>query len=213
MVFHVKPDDDGWRPLPPLPAVDAATEAKLDAFLDLLVRWNGRINLVAERDPETIRTRHIADSLQLLPLVPPGGDPMADLGSGGGFPGLVLAIATGRETHLVESDRRKAAFLIEAAARLGLDRVRIHSRRIEAATLPPVAVLTARALAPLVELLPHAARFLAPSGVAIFPKGRSAEDELTNALRGWHLQVERFASRTDPHATIFRLSELRGPDA
>jgi 16S rRNA (guanine527-N7)-methyltransferase len=215
-VFHVKRDDAAPAvrlSLPPLPPLDPDIEAKLDSFLNLLWRWNGRINLVADREPDTIRFRHIDDSLQLLPLIPPGDGPMADLGSGGGFPGLILALATGRETHLVESDRRKAAFLTEAAARLGLAKVRVHATRIEQAALPPVAVLTARALAPLTDLLPHAARLLAPGGVAIFPKGRSAEGELTEALRGWHLQVERFASRTDPHATIFRLSELRGPEA
>ena len=141
--------------------------------------------------------------------------PIGDLGSGGGFPGLVLAIVTSRPFHLVEADRRKAAFLTEAAARLGLDRVRVHPTRIESVTLPPLAALTARALAPLADLLPHAHRLLAPGGVAIFPKGRTAEDELTAALADWHVQVERFASRTDPHATIFRLSEIRrdGPPA
>jgi 16S rRNA (guanine527-N7)-methyltransferase len=215
-VFHVKRDDAvpaERRPLPPLPPLDPGIEAKLDTFLNLLWRWNGRINLVADREPDTIRARHIDDSLQLLPLVPAGDGPMADLGSGGGFPGLILALATGRETHLVESDRRKAAFLTEAVARLGLTKVRVHAARIDQATLPPIAVLTARALAPLKDLLPHAARLLATGGVAIFPKGRSAEAELTDALPHWHLRVERFASRTDPHATIFRLSELRGPDA
>jgi 16S rRNA (guanine527-N7)-methyltransferase len=201
------------EPLPPLPELSPDLEAKLDTFLKLLCRWNGRINLVADSEPEAIRTRHIADSLQLLPLIPAGPGPMADLGSGGGFPGLILALATGREAHLVESDRRKAAFLTEAAARLGLAKVRVHPVRIRGADLPPIAVLTARALAPLAGLLPHAVRFLAPGGVAIFPKGRTAEAELTDALPGWHLHVERFASRTDPHATIFRLSELRGPEA
>ncbi len=200
-------------PLPPSPALPPDAGRKLDSFLDLLLRWNSRINLVADRDAQAIRARHIEDSLQLLPLIPDEDGPMADLGSGGGFPGLVLALATGRETHLIESDRRKAAFLTEAAARLGLGRVRVHATRIEQAPLPPLAVLTARALAPLTELLPHAARFLRPAGVAIFPKGRSAQAELTEALRGWHLQVERFASRTDPHATIFRLSDIRGSDA
>jgi len=203
------------QPAPPLPEPDAATTARLDAFAELLLRWNSRINLVAERDAAAIRTRHIADSLQLAPLLPPGDGAVGDLGSGGGFPGLVLAIATGRPFHLVEADRRKAAFLTEAAARLGLDRVRVHPARIEAVTLPPLAALTARALAPLTELLPHAHRLLAPGGVAIFPKGKTAEDELTAALAHWHVQVERFASRTDPHATILRLSEIRrdGPPA
>ena len=195
--------------LPPLPSLDPRATARLDDFVALLLRWNSRINLVADRDAEAVRARHVADSLQLLPLLPPGEGPVGDLGSGGGFPGLVLAIATGRPFHLVESDRRKAAFLTEAAARLGLDRVQVHPVRIEAARLPPLAAVTARALAPLADLLPHAARLLTPGGVAIFPKGRSAEDELTAALPRWTLRVERFMSRTDPHATIFRLSEIR----
>jgi 16S rRNA (guanine527-N7)-methyltransferase len=196
-------------PLPPEADVPRETEERLEAFLELLLRWNSRINLVADRDPEAIRRRHIVDSLQLLPLIPAGEGPMADLGSGGGFPGLVLALTTGREMHLVESDRRKSAFLIEAAARLGLPRVKVHATRIEDATLPPIAVLTARALAPLAELLPHAARLLGPGGVALFPKGRTAEAELTAAAAHWTLRVERFRSRTDPSAMLFRLSEIR----
>src|SRR4029079_9834507 len=107
----------------------------------------------------------------------------------------------------------KAAFLTEAAARLGLSHVRVRPTRIENAALPPLAAITARALAPLIVLLPHAAKFLAPGGVAIFPKGRTAEAELTDALPHWHLQVERFASRTDPSCTISDWSELRGPAA
>ena len=196
-------------PLPPLSPPDAATAARLDAFTDLLLRWTLRINLIAERDAASVRNRHIADSLQLAALLPPGSGAVGDLGSGGGFPGLVLAIATGRPFHLVESDRRKAAFLTEAAARLGLDQVRVHAMRIEAVELPPLAALTARALAPLDDLLGHAERLLAPGGVAVFPKGRTAEDELTAARRRWTVRAERFASRTDPDATIFRLSEIR----
>ena len=197
------------QPPPPAPTLDAATTGRLDAFTDLLLRWNARINLVADRDAEAVRTRHIADSLQLLPLLPAGDGPVGDLGSGGGFPGLVLAIASRRPFHLVESDRRKAAFLTEAAAQLGLSHVRVHPTRIEAARLPPLAALTARALAPLPDLLAHAAQLLAAGGIALFPKGRSAEDELTAALMHWKLRVERFTSRTAPDATILRLSEIR----
>lgn len=201
---------DGTRlPLPPLPTLEAEVVARLEAFTDLLLRWNSRINLVADRDAEAVRARHIADSLQLLPLLPPGDGPVGDLGSGGGFPGLVLAIVSHRPFHLVESDRRKAAFLTEAAARLGLAHVQVHPTRIEAARLPPLAALTARALAPLSDLVPHAARLLAPGGVALFPKGRTAEDELTATLLHWKVRVTRFASRTAPDATIFHLSEIR----
>lgn len=193
-------------PLPPA-ETQPETKERLETFLALLLRWNARINLVAERDPAAIWHRHIEDSLQLLPLLPQTG-PLADLGSGAGFPGLVLALATSRETHLVESDRRKAAFLVEAASRLALPHVTVHPVRIESVTLPPVAALSARALAPMTELLPYAAKFLAPGGVALFPKGRSAEAELTAALRNWTMRVERFESRTDPTATILRLSDI-----
>lgn len=196
------------QPIPALGA-DAARDARLAAFRDLLLRWNATINLVAGKTAVDVDRRHIADSLQLVPLLPDDG-PIADLGSGGGLPGIVIAAALpGRDVHLVESDRRKAAFLIEAAGTLKLARVKVHPQRIELAGLPPIAALTARALAPLDVLIGFAARFLAPGGCAILPKGRMAEQELTSASAHWHFTVERFESRTDPEATILRLSEIR----
>jgi 16S rRNA (guanine(527)-N(7))-methyltransferase RsmG len=189
--------------------VSRETEARLRDFLVLLRRWNARINLVADHDEAVLWRRHVLDSLQLVPLLPEGAGLIVDLGSGAGFPGLVLAVATGRPTHLIESDRRKAAFLGEAARSLGLDGVTVHPRRIEATAPPPAAVVTARALAPLPKLVRHAHRLLAPGGVALFPKGRRVQEELTAAARGWTMHVERFPSRTDPAATILRLSEIR----
>jgi 16S rRNA (guanine(527)-N(7))-methyltransferase RsmG len=188
--------------------VSRETEAKLRGYLALLIRWNSRINLVAGNDPDTLWRRHVLDSLQLLPLLPEIEGPLVDIGSGAGFPGLMLATVTGRPTHLVESDRRKAAFLTEASRVLGLAGIIIHPSRIEATILPQAAILTARALAPLADLLPHARRLLQPGGVALFPKGRTADQELTAAAAGWTMQVERFPSRTDPSATILRLSEI-----
>jgi len=196
------------HPIPDLEP-DAGRDARLAAYRDLLLRWNATINLVSAKTAEDLERRHIADSLQIVPLVPAEGA-IADLGSGGGLPGIVIAAALpDREVHLVESDRRKAAFLIEAAGTLKLPRVKIHAQRIEQATLPPIAALTARALAPLDILLGFADRFLAPGGVAILPKGRTAEQELTSASARWHFTTERFESRTDPEATILRLSEIR----
>lgn len=196
------------HPIPAL-APDPVRDARLAAYRDLLLRWNATINLVSAKTAAEIDRRHIADSLQLVALLPARGI-IADLGSGGGLPGIVIAAALpDRVVHLVESDRRKAAFLIEAAGTLKLPHVTIHARRIEQATLPPVAAVTARALAPLDMLIGFAARFLAPDGVAILPKGRTAEQELTKAAAGWHFTVERFESRTDPEATILRLSEIR----
>jgi len=190
--------------------VSRETEDRLERFLDLLLRWNARINLVSGKDTGALRERHVADSLQLLPLLPEGDGALVDLGSGGGFPGLVLAAAVSRPVHLVEADRRKAAFLQAAAAELGLSHVVVHPVRIEALHLPPVGVVTARALAPLTVLLPWAAELLAPEGVAIFPKGRSAEEELDEAMAvGWTMTVERFKSSTDPNATLFRMSGIR----
>ena len=192
----------------PIP-VSRETAERLDAFLALLMRWNGRINLVAERDAETLRRRHVEDSLQLLPLLPEGGGPAADLGTGGGFPGLVLAMAdAGRPWHLVEVDKRKAAFLLTVAGELGLRHVIVHTERIEDVLLPPLSVLTARALAPLPVLLGHAARLLAPGGVALFPKGRGAGAELTAAGADWTMEVARHESRTELGATILRITGI-----
>lgn len=182
---------------------------RTEQLFDLMLRWNQRINLVAKADRDTLWQRHVVDSEQLHDLLPPGSSPAADLGSGAGFPGLVLACLSERPWHLVEVDRRKAAFLIAAAGEIGLPHVQVHATRIEDVILPPLGVLTARALAPLGDLLGFAARLLAPDGVALFPKGRNAEAELTAAHPDWHMALERFRSRTDPDATIFRISGIR----
>jgi 16S rRNA (guanine527-N7)-methyltransferase len=129
------------------------TAARLAAYRDLLLRWNTRINLISEETATDIDQRHIADCAQLQPLLPPAG-PIADIGSGAGLPGLVLAIMQPeREIHLVESDKRKAAFLVEASAQLKLPMLRVHACRAENAKLPPLSAITARALAPLATLL------------------------------------------------------------
>ncbi|RAI59667.1 16S rRNA (guanine(527)-N(7))-methyltransferase RsmG [Roseicella frigidaeris] len=189
--------------------VPRETEDRLHEFVALLQRWNTRINLTAERDQAGLWQRHVQDSLQLWPLLPEAEGVLVDLGSGAGFPGLILAAVTGWETHLVEADRRKSAFLIEASRTLALPRVQVHAQRIEAAHLPKAAILTARALAPLTTLLAYAASILRPDGIALFPKGRTAAQELTEASRAWIMRTERFPSRTDPAATIFRISEIR----
>ena len=190
--------------------VPRETRDRLDAYAAMLLRWNERINLIAPRDAAAFRTRHIEDSLQLLPLLPANQMPGADLGSGGGLPGMVLALAEpGRLWNLVESDKRKSAFLQAVAGELGATNVTVHPRRIEDTTLPPLGVLTARALAPLRLLLPYAARFLAPEGIALFPKGKTAEAELTEATPSWSMAVERFPSGTDPSATLLRISGIR----
>ncbi len=176
-------------------------------FSDLLLRWNPRINLISRHDEARISERHIDDALQLMPLMPENIGRAIDLGSGGGFPGLVLAIASGTHFDLVEADKRKATFLREAARVTGAP-VTVHGARVEDLSLPPTCLLTARAFAPLAKLLSLAQKFLAPSAVLILPKGKNAEQELTDARAGWNMRVEKFPSKTDPGATILRLSEV-----
>ena len=172
-----------------LPDVSRETSERLDAYAQMLLRWNRTINLVGRTDLAQLRQRHIDDCLRLVPVLPPAGDGAADLGSGAGLPGLVLAIATGRHFHLVESDERKAAFLAEAA-RLTQAPVVVHPCRIEAVALPPVALVTARALAPLSTLLGMAAPMLLPDGECLFLKGASAPDEIKEAREHWQFACD-----------------------
>ncbi|MGH7068133.1 MAG: 16S rRNA (guanine(527)-N(7))-methyltransferase RsmG [Acetobacteraceae bacterium] len=204
-MFHVKHERDQCIADFSLPSLIIR---RLDSFVDLLALWNQRINLVSRQQLPNLWSRHIADSLQLIALLP---DPLTqaiDLGSGAGFPGLVLAIATGIPFTLIEADQRKAAFLAEAARVTGTE-LQVLNLEIARAKIAPTRLLTARALAPLPALLALAQPLLAPDGLALFPKGKNAEAELTAASREWQMHVERFPSRTDPAASLLRVSEIR----
>ncbi len=124
--------------------VSRETLSALETYAALLVKWQARINLVAKDSLPDLWRRHFLDSAQLVPLLPPGAAPITDLGSGAGFPGLVLSIMTGRAVHLVDSDQRKGAFLLEAARMTGA-KARVHSERIEATKAWPAEIVTARA--------------------------------------------------------------------
>jgi 16S rRNA (guanine527-N7)-methyltransferase len=187
--------------------VSRETLAELDRFAALLLRWNSKVNLVARTDEPFLWVRHIADSLQLAALMTPRPERAIDLGSGAGFPGLILALATGVLFDLIEADQRKAAFLREAA-RVTSAPVRIHPIRIEAAQLPPAPLITARAVAPLPKLLALAAPLLAPGGMCLFLKGANADAELTHAATQWQMQADGIPSRTAPGARILRITEL-----
>ena len=187
------------------PEVSRETRGALDRFADLLLRWNRTVNLISRSDEPQLWTRHIDDSLQLLPLMQPLPSRAIDLGSGAGFPGLVLALASGVHFDLIEADQRKCAFLREAARVTGAP-VRIHPVRIETATLSPASLISARALAPLTGLLQLAAPLLAAGGRCLFMKGANTGMELTHAGAEWQMQVERIPSRTDPEACVLRIS-------
>ena len=189
-------------------SVSRETLVRLEIYADLLLKWNHRINLISRRTVADVWTRHFQDSLQLVPLMPTGVARGIDIGSGAGFPGLVLAVATGVPFDLVEADVRKAAFLREVAASIDAP-VTIHAARIEDLALTACALVTARALAPLADLLVLAKPFIANGGVALFPKGARAGQELTDADAKWHMRVERHPSVTDPNGVILRLTEVK----
>lgn len=189
--------------------VSRETMDRLRIYEALLRKWNPVINLVAKSTLEDIWSRHFLDSAQIYDLASPTARSWADLGSGGGFPGLIVAILAAGEGRaltvtLVESDQRKAAFLMTAARELGLH-LAVRAERIE--SLPPLNadVLSARALAPLDQLIGHAERHLSPQGVALFPKGASHAAEMKQALEKWQFSYETVQSVTDADAVIFQI--------
>jgi 16S rRNA (guanine527-N7)-methyltransferase len=194
--------------LEPASIVSRETAERLKAYTDLLLRWNRTINLISKRDEADFWRRHVEDALQLQSLLPANLDRFIDLGSGAGIPGLILAIASGAHVDLIESDHRKSAFLLEAIRVTGAP-AQVHTVRIEDANLTPVKVVTARALAPLVQLVGMAERFLLPGGFLVAPKGQQAEAELTAARAQWHMTVDSVPSKTSADATILKISEVR----
>jgi 16S rRNA (guanine527-N7)-methyltransferase len=196
-----------------LTPVSRETLERLDRFADLLVDWQTRVNLIAASTIPTLWTRHIADSLQLVALAP-GAKVWADLGTGGGFPGLVLACALadtpGAQVHLVESNGKKATFLREAARATGAPAVIHHVRIVDFAdNLPgPIEIVTARALAPLVKLLAAAYPLLRSGAQGLFPKGQDVESELTEAAKCWSITASLVPSLTDPKARIVHVTGM-----
>lgn len=186
------------------------TERRLRLYADLLVRWQKTINLVAPSTLPDLWTRHIEDSCQVQAIAPYART-WVDLGSGGGFPGLVTAIVLTGEpdalVHLVESDKRKAAFLRTVVRETGAPAI-VHAERIEA-FVPGhddlVDAVSARALAPLPKLLGYAQKFLEYGAVGVFPKGRAADAELTAIRRDRRFRVDSVASRIDPQSRILIL--------
>jgi 16S rRNA (guanine527-N7)-methyltransferase len=190
--------------------VSRETLARLKAYADVLADWNARHNLVAKSTLSELWRRHFWDSAQLLPLVPDTARTLADLGSGAGFPGLVLAaLRPGLAVTLHEATTKKCLFLKAAADRMDL-KVEIANGRLEDLPARPFDVVTARALAPLPQLLSYAQKFVAPNGVCLFLKGQNVGAELTEAHKYWSMKASHVPSQTDPSGAIVVIREF-GP--
>ncbi|CAN5445016.1 16S rRNA (guanine(527)-N(7))-methyltransferase RsmG [soil metagenome] len=190
--------------------VSRETRDQLEALVHTLGRWQKAINLVGKTTLGSIWTRHILDSAQLLPLMPREAKTLVDLGSGAGFPGLVLAaLRPSLAVTLIESDARKGAFLGEASRRMGLKNLpKIVISRIEAAPASNADIVTARALAPLGQLLAWAAPHRSDTAICLFHKGRDWQAELTEAMKDWDIQSQPFSSVTDRDAVLFRVAQF-----
>jgi 16S rRNA (guanine527-N7)-methyltransferase len=196
--------------LPGLGVSDATLDS-LRAFDQALRKWSVAINLVSPATLSESWDRHILDSAQIFQLAPSGTRHWADLGAGGGLPGLVIAIlarGSGMRVSLVESDRRKGAFMAQQIAAQGLD-AQVLTTRAEALAPLNADVVSARALAPLPRLLPMVARHLAPGGTALLPKGRRWATEQAEARADWSYDLDDLPSVIDPEARILRMTNVR----
>ncbi|MBN9515196.1 MAG: 16S rRNA (guanine(527)-N(7))-methyltransferase RsmG [Alphaproteobacteria bacterium] len=195
----------------PLADVSRETRHRLEIFVETLERWQKAINLVSRNTMDGVWKRHILDSAQVVPLIPSTAETLADLGSGGGFPGLVIAaMRPDLRITLIESDARKAAFLGEVGRRMGLEnQPKIAISRIEVA--PPAAadIVTARALAPMKQLLHWAQRHRKDTAICLFHKGKGWQAEVEEAKKEWDFSPEPIASVTDRDAVILRIGPYR----
>jgi 16S rRNA (guanine527-N7)-methyltransferase len=191
--------------------VSRETLERLRRYAETLAKWQKSINLVSPDSLKDVWRRHMLDSAQLRSFLPSWVQSLADMGSGAGFPGLVLAIRGVPNVHLIESDARKCVFLSEAARAAGLtpgENPVIHKARLEDVRDLRVDVVTARACAPLRQLLDYAEPFLRSDSICLFLKGGRVEEELTQAEKTWRMGVERFPSLSDPSGTILRMKQV-----
>ncbi|KQI73578.1 16S rRNA methyltransferase [Loktanella sp. 5RATIMAR09] len=192
--------------------VSRETMSDLEAFATLTAKWTAKINLIARGTVDSIWDRHIADSVQLYKFAPQNFEKWVDIGSGGGFPGIVMAIVA-KEKHpqaqfvLIESDQRKATFLRTAARELNLP-VQVIAERIETAPVQNADVVSARALTALSGLLSLTQRHLNQEGLALFHKGRQSGQEVADAQMIWSFDLEENASITDPDARILAIRRI-----
>ena len=195
--------------------VSRESVARLEILVAVMQTWQSRINLIAPSTVPEIWTRHILDSAQLLPLIHKNILAIADLGSGGGFPSLVLAAIQPAPVHMFESNAKKSAFLAEALRQMGVKGF-VYTQRLEQRKplkdLPQVQLVTARAFAPLSELLGYAEPFFAKGAIGLFHKGQDVDAELTEAAKSWNITAQKHSSLTDSQAVILEVKEIAHVD-
>ena len=207
-------DEDGFGPedVVRLTGVSRETFQKISAYLELLDRWRERINLIGPGEGRHLWRRHVLDSLQLVEQISSEDKSVADLGSGAGFPGLILACAlaerSGAAVTLVEKSPRKSEFLRAVGKEVGLP-VAVLTIRLEDAPGVLFDVVTARALAPLPKLLGFADAWLKPSGKALLMKGRDTATELAEAREAWTFDLSILDSQSSPEGRVLKVSSLR----
>ncbi len=195
--------------------VSRESVARLEILVAVTQTWQSKINLIAAATIPDIWVRHIIDSAQLLPLIHKNTSAIADLGSGGGFPALVLAAIQPAAVHMFESNAKKSAFLAEALRRMGVKGY-VHTERLEMRktpkAMPHVQLVTARAFAPLTQLLGYAEPFFAKGATGLFHKGQDIDSELSVASQSWTITAEKHSSLTDSQAVILEVKEIAHVD-
>lgn len=194
--------------------IDAAKKEKLQQYVALLLKWNAKINLIAKSTEAEIWQRHIEDSLQLATHIPPETKTIIDIGSGGGLPAIPLAIITELPVHMVESDKRKCAFLRQVTRELGLD-CKIYDSRIEEAALENIAepaIITARALSELKNICNWVNSLVAKNNLQDYAmlllKGENVSRETIAAKQDWQMDIEFFESKTSENSAIIKIANF-----
>lgn len=188
--------------------VSHETLSKLDRYAELLAEWNQKFNLIAESTLPQIWRRHFLDSAQLIKFVPEEAKTIADLGSGAGFPGIVLSIISAHEVHLIESIGKKADFLSAVVSELKLNSV-VRKIRVESLYNTQFDIITARALKPLPQLLKLSKPLMKKDSLCLFLKGQSVEVELTESRKYWKFDAETIPSLSDPSGRVLKIRNLQ----
>ncbi len=187
--------------------VSRETFARLEIYVTHLLKWQQRINLISPTTIHEVWHRHILDSAQFAFRLDRKSDRIMDLGSGAGLPGLILSILGFQQVHLVESDQRKAVFLQEAVRLTSCNAI-IHDTRIESITLKNIDIITARACAPLGQLLAWCYPLIGENTICLFAKGKNCAKEIDDARVGWSFDCTQHISITDPESVLLQLQHL-----